>query len=64
MQCIDICHVCSQSNAYQWVYKEGEVQWIRAMPCKPGVAGSIPGFCRTTFDEPLGAPVIKYTHKP
>ena len=33
------------------------------MPCKPGVAGSIPGFSiKTTFGEPLGVPVIKPTH--
>ena len=33
-----------------------------AMPCKPGVAGSIPGFSiKTTFGEPLGVPVIKPT---
>ena len=32
------------------------------MPCKPGVAGSIPGFSiKTTFGEPLGVPVIKPT---
>ena len=32
------------------------------MPCKPGVAGSVPGFSiRTTFGEPLGVPVIKPT---
>ena len=32
------------------------------MPCKPGVAGSIPGFyIKTTFGEPLGVPVIKST---
>ena len=32
------------------------------MPCKPGVAGSIPGFSiNTTFGEPLGVPVIKPT---
>ena len=30
------------------------------MPCKPGVAGLIPGFSiKTTFGEPLGVPVIK-----
>ena len=33
------------------------------MPCKPGVAGSIPGFSiKTTFGEPLGVTVIKPTH--
>ena len=32
----------------------------KPMPCKPGVAGSIPGFTiKTTFGEPLGVPVIK-----
>ena len=33
------------------------------MPCKPGVAGSIPGLSikKTTFGEPLGVPVIKPT---
>ena len=32
------------------------------MPCKPGVAGSIPGFSiKTSFGEPLGVPVIKPT---
>ena len=32
------------------------------MPCKPGVAGSIPGFSiKTTFGEPSGVPVIKPT---
>ena len=32
------------------------------MPCKPGVAGSIPGFSiKPTFGEPLGVPVIKPT---
>ena len=32
------------------------------MPCKPGVAGSIPGFSiKPTFGEPLGVLVIKPT---
>ena len=32
------------------------------MPCKPGFAGSIPGFSiKTTFSELLGVPVIKPT---
>ena len=32
------------------------------MPCKAGVAGSIPGFSiKTTFGKPLGVPVIKPT---
>ena len=31
---------------------------ISAMPSKPGVAGSIPGFSvKTTFGEPLGVPL-------
>ena len=36
----------------------------KPMPCKPGIAGSIPGFSKkTTFGELLGVPVIKTTHK-
>ena len=32
------------------------------MPCKPGVAGSIPGSSiKTTLDEPWDVPVIKPT---
>ena len=32
------------------------------MPCKPGLAGPIPGFSiKTTLGEPLGVPVIKPT---
>ena len=37
----------------------------KRMPCKPGVAGSIPGFTIKTLSvEHSCVPVIKYTHRP
>ena len=38
-----ICHLIRR------LINKAVVQWISAMPCKPGVTGSIPGFSRNTF---------------
>ena len=36
----------------------------KPISCKPGAAGSIPGFSiKPKFGEPLGVPNIKATHK-